>query len=92
MKGWTGIVSLLLGGIFLWGCAVYTPRDIRSVEKIIQEAAAAGAEKKAPYEYYSAIEYLNIAKEELSEADDKNAKMLGDQAREKAEKALQKSR
>jgi hypothetical protein len=86
------MASLLLGGIFLVGCAVYTPRDIRAVEQIIQEAASAGAQKKASYEYYSALEYLRVAKEELAEADDKNAKMFGDIAREKAEKALQKSR
>jgi len=86
--------SVLLGGIFLIlvGCAVYTPRDIHSVEQLISEAQAAGAVKKAPYEYYSAVEHLNVAKEELSEADDKNAKVFGEKARALAEKALQESK
>ncbi len=92
MKGWTGTVCLLLAGIFFLGCAVYTPKDIHSVEKLISEASAAGAYKKAPYEYYSALEHLRIAKEELSEADDKNAKVFGEKARAMAEKALLKSR
>jgi hypothetical protein len=92
MKGWNGIVRILLVGAFFCGCAVYTPKDIQSVEKLVSEASAAGARKKAPYEYYSAVEHLKIAKEELSEADDENAKVFGEKARAMAEKALLKSR
>ncbi len=92
MKGWNGIVCILLAGAFFCGCAVYTPKDIHSVEKLIHEASAAGALKKAPYEYYSALEHLRIAKEELSEADDVIAKVFGEIARAMAEKALLKSR
>lgn len=93
MEGRTGMFSVILCGIFLFlaGCAVYTPKEIRSVQQLISDAGAAGAVKKAPYEYYSAIEHLRIAKEELSEADDKSAKVFGEKARAMAEKALQKS-
>lgn len=92
MKGWTGILWTVAAGALLAGCAVYTPRDIRAVEDLIREAEAAGAEQKAPYEYYSAVEHLNVSKEELSEADDEAAKVFGEKAKAMAEKALQKSR
>jgi hypothetical protein len=87
-----GLFALISVGLIFAGCAVYTPKDIKGVEEVISQAAAAGAEKKAPYEYYSAKEYLNNAKDELAEADDENAKMFGEKARAQAEKALQKSR
>ncbi len=92
MKGWTGILFAVVAGLLLTGCAVYTPRDISGVEDVIRQAEAAGAKQKAPYEYYSAVEHLKVAKEELSEADDKNAKVFGEKAKAQAEKALQKSR
>jgi hypothetical protein len=37
--------------------------------KAFEKAQAAGAERIAPYEYYSAEEYLNLAKEELNSGD-----------------------
>lgn len=92
MAGWRGLMVLCALFFFLGGCAVYTAKDIQGVEELINQAAAAGAEKKAPYEYYSAKEFLNNAKEELSEADDKNAKMFGEKAQAQAEKALQMSK
>ena len=92
MKGWRGLLMMCAALYFLGGCAVYTPKDIQGVEDLISQAAAAGAEKKAPYEYYSAKEYLSNAKDELNEADDKNAKMFGEKARAQAEKALQMSK
>jgi len=92
MKPFMETVSLIVVGLFISGCAVYTPKDIKSVEQLVSEAASAGAEKKAAYEYYSAVEHLNVAKDELSEADDKNAKVFGEKAQAMAEKAIQKSK
>ncbi|NJD63111.1 MAG: hypothetical protein FIA93_10405 [Deltaproteobacteria bacterium] len=34
-----------------------------------ERAKAAGAENRAPYEYYTAEEYLKLAKEELASGD-----------------------
>jgi len=45
MKGWRGLLMLCAALYFLGGCAVYTPRDIQGVEDLINQAAAAGAEK-----------------------------------------------
>ncbi len=92
MNRWAGLSVFLLAVLLVGGCAVYTPRDIHAVEELIRQAGSAGAQKKAAYEYYSAVEHLNIAKEELSEADDEHAKVFGDKARAMAEKALQKSK
>ena len=55
MKPLMETVSLIVVGLFISGCAVYTPKDIKTVEQMIAEAASAGAEKKAAYEYYSAV-------------------------------------
>ena len=88
----TGLLGLFVAGLILTGCAGYTTKEIRSVEEIINQAFAAGAEKKAPYEYYSAKEYLSNAKEESREGDGENAKMFGEKARARAEEALRKSR
>lgn len=92
MNRWAELSVFLVGALLVGGCAVYTPKDIHAVEALIRQAGAEGAQKKAAYEYYSAVEHLNIAKEELSEADDGNAKVFGDKARAMAEKALQKSK
>ena len=92
MKAWSGGIGLALGVLLAAGCAVYTPRQIQEVNSLIREAGAAGARKKAAYEYYSAVEYLRAAKEELSEADDKSAREFGEKARARAEEALKKSR
>jgi hypothetical protein len=88
----TGLLSFFVAGLILTGCAVYTQKDIRGVEELINQAAAAGAEREAPYEYYSAKEYLGNAKDELKEADYGNAKMFGEKAQSRAEEALRKSR
>ncbi len=92
MNRWTGLSVFLSAALLIGGCAVYTPKDIHAVEGLIQQAQAAGAEQKAAYEYYSAVEHLNVAQEELSEADDGHAKIFGDKAQAMAEKALQKSK
>ncbi len=92
MKRWAGLSVFLVAALFVGGCAVYTPKDIHAVEELIQQAQTVGAQKKAAYEYYSAVEHLNVAREELSEADDEHAKVFGDKARAMAEKALQKSK
>ncbi|NOY54231.1 MAG: DUF4398 domain-containing protein [Deltaproteobacteria bacterium] len=92
MKRWSGLSVFLLAALLTGGCAVYTPKDIHAVEELIQQAQAAGARKKAAYDYYSAVEHLNVAREELSESDDGSAKVFGDKARAMAEKALQKSK
>jgi hypothetical protein len=87
-----GLLGCVVAGFILTGCAGYTQKDIRGIEAVINQAAASGAEEKAPYEYYSAMEYLSNAKDELTEADEKNAKMFGEKARARAEEALRKSK
>ena len=42
---------------------------INEAEVALERAMLAGAEKKAPYEYYSATEYLEKAKEEWAYSD-----------------------
>lgn len=71
-------LSILLVCFLLTGCA--TNGALRNARESFGRSKAAGAEAKAPYEYYLAESYLNRAEHEASEGD-------GDEAREYAAKS-----
>jgi hypothetical protein len=57
------------GGLSLSGCgAALYQIDVIAAESVVAEAEHAGAAELAPYEYYSAREYLAEAHHEASEA------------------------
>jgi len=53
----------------------------------LAEAKAANAEKLAPYEYWSAVTYLKMAREKASYADYQNAWDYGERCEAAAQKA-----
>ena len=74
--------SVFLGGVLLLAGPVYADTyllpsaeratRIMAVEEAratFERATAAGGEFKAPYEYYMAREYLDLAKQEMKEGD-----------------------
>ncbi len=65
----------------------YTAR-INSVESKVEQAKELGADITAPYQYYSARERVEKAKEEASKADYSDAIELIDEAEEYADKAI----
>lgn len=65
------LVGLTFGGLAagLSGCgATLYQIDVIAAESVVAEAEHAGAAELAPYEYYSAREYLAEAHHEASEA------------------------
>ena len=63
---------------------------INEAEVALERAMLAGAEKKAPYEYYSAGEYLHKAKEEWAYSDFEAALDYATLAKQFAEEAKKK--
>ncbi|MFI5298099.1 MAG: DUF4398 domain-containing protein [Polyangiales bacterium] len=69
------------------GGVLYTAK-INAVEAKVENAKELGAEASAPYEYYSARERVQKAKEEASRADYQDAVDLLDEAETFADKAV----
>ena len=55
--------------------------------RLVAEAKTANAEKHAPYEYWSAVRYLEMAREKVGYADFEAALKYGDRSVAMAEKA-----
>ena len=72
------------------GAVISTP-TIRDAELAVSAAAMEQAEEYATYEYVSAVQYLEKAKEEWSFSDYQHAEEYGERAREFAESALQRA-
>jgi hypothetical protein len=83
------IPLLAIGALALVACG---PVDFLSTVAIkatraVAEAKAANAEKLAPYEYWSAVEYLHMAKEKAAYADYEIAIGYGDKAEQMGKEA-----
>lgn len=90
---WVGVASTaVLAMIFLGACgAVISTPTIRDAELAISAAGMEQAEEYATYEYVSAVEYLDKAKEEWSFSDYQHAEEYAARARDFAETALQRA-
>src|SRR2546427_10567978 len=71
------------------GPVEYMSQVTRKASTAVEAARAAGADKLAPYEYTSAVEYLHKAREEASYAQFQPAISFGHKAEEMADKARQ---
>ncbi len=80
--GATPVFALLL----LAGCA--STQEIRGAKDAFGKAKAAGAESKAPYEYYAAEAYLERMDHEVGEGDQKAAREFAKESRMHSEEAL----
>jgi len=74
----------------LAGCAA--TGAIESARRSFEQARAAGAETKAPYEYYAAEAYLERAKDEVTEGDTAQAKVFAGESEAYAAQALSKAK
>ncbi len=74
---------------FAWGCGPvnYIAEVSFKASAAVEAARGAGAEKYAPYELTSAVEYLHKAKEEAGFADFQASVRFGQKAIDMAEKA-----
>lgn len=74
----------------LGGCS--TLGTLGQAHDTLAQARAAGAETKAPYEFYRAQEFLTMAEEEKDELDLGAAHEWAKTALESAQKALEKAK
>ena len=88
-RPWVVALAVVLCAGLAAGCA--TSNAIQSARKSLEQAKAAGAEAKAPFEYYAAGEYLGNAVHEAEEGDGKSADMFTKQSADYSAKALELS-
>lgn len=88
-------VAVLLGGLALGvsacGNTLYAIQ-VNSASSKLEEAKELGAEEYAPYEYWFALQHIDKAQTEASEADYSDAVQLAEIGEEYADKAIQLAR
>ena len=85
------LIGALLGGLMACG-PVSSTASIQQAEAAMERARIAEAHERAPYEYYSAKEYLHKAKEEWGYSDFEASKDYADEAKRQADAALLKAK
>jgi hypothetical protein len=89
-RPWIAVSAVVLyAGLAATGCA--TANAIKSAEGALARAKAAGAETRAPYEYYAAEAYLLQANHETGEGDSKQAKAFARESEAYSAKAVEKA-
>lgn len=83
------VVLMSLAMAMIGGCAA--SGKVEMAGSSFKQARELGAEQKAPYEYYAAEAYLEMAEHEITEGDGKQAGVFAEQARQFAEQAISKS-
>ena len=93
---WARVVLLLACAALMAACSseryFSTSNRIAECREALGKAKAAGAETKAPMDYYLAAEYLNYAdKESVGDGDNKQAQVFAKKCKENSDAALQKA-
>jgi disulfide oxidoreductase YuzD len=96
MKTFWARVVLLLGAVALLASCSHmyfpTSKRIGEAREALAKAKAAGAETKAPMDYYMAQEYLVYAdKEAVGDGDNKQAQVFAEKSKKHSEAAIQKA-
>jgi len=93
---WSVLIAMTGAGLIVTlvvGCGpVRSTQAISKAEVEFERARVAGAHNKAPYEYYSAKQYLHKAKEEWGYSEFEPALDFADQAERAAESARRKAK
>lgn len=80
------LMSVLLVAALLTGCS--SLKYVKKARTSFSEAKAAGAENDAPFEYYSAEAYLELADHEIEEGDNPQARIFADESEKYSAEAL----
>lgn len=88
--------TLFRKGIFFLACVALsagcaTAQKVGSAREALGRAKAAGAETKAPADYYMAEAYLEKADHETKEGDTKQARHFADQSGKYSSEAIRKA-
>lgn len=89
MRRYLGLTTSLFALLLLAGCA--STQEVRSAKDAFEKAKAAGAESKAPYEYYAAEAFLERMDHEVDEGDNKAAREFAKESQAHSEAALRMS-
>jgi hypothetical protein len=89
MKPFRTAAFALLACVALFaGCAA---NAVSNARVSLDKAKAAGAEAKAPGDFYMAQEYLGLADHEVNEGDSKGAREFAEKSEKYSKEALQKA-
>jgi hypothetical protein len=95
MKTFWARTVLLLVCAALMGCSTSryfsTSNRIDEAKEALAKAKAAGAETKAPMDYYMAQEYINYGVKESMEGDNKQAQVFAEKSVQHSTQAVQKA-
>jgi len=86
-RPWIVLLAVVLCVGLVAGCA--TANAIQGARTSLDKAKAAGAESKAPFEYYAADAYLGKAVHQAEKGDNKQADIFTKQSQEYSAKALE---
>jgi len=89
-RAWVVLCVVVLIAGLAGGCA--TKNALESTRMSLDKAKAAGAEKKAAYEYYMGEAYLGKAVYQAEQGDTKQAGIFNKQAADYSAKALEMSK
>lgn len=81
--------TIILCTGLLFGCS--SRKYVKSARTSFENAEAAGSEKRAAYEYYSAEAYLDFAEHELDEGDHAQAKVFAEESEKYSAEAIEKT-
>jgi len=86
---WALTLAVILSAAMAAGCSSATA--MKNARAALDNAKAAGAEEKAPYEYYSAESYFGLAEHEVQEGDRKGAILFAEKSEKFSAEAVQKA-
>jgi hypothetical protein len=88
-RPWAVATAIVLSAGLAAGCGA--TKAVKSARASLERAKAAGAETKAPYEYYAAEAYFHQANHEVGEGDTKQGKAFANQSEFFSAKAIEKA-
>ena len=86
-RPWVVLLAVVLCAGLVAGCA--TANALQNARDQLAKAKAAGAETKAPFEYYAAEAYLGKAIHQVEKGDNKQTDIFRKQSQDYSAKALQ---
>jgi hypothetical protein len=83
------MLAVILSAGLATGCSA--KHSVQNASDSFEKAKAAGAETKAPYEYYAAEAYLGLAEHEVEEGDKDGARLFAEKSEKMSAEALKKA-
>jgi hypothetical protein len=89
-RPWAMFFAVLITAALIAGCTSATT-VVKNARTSFEDVKAAGAETKAPYEYYAAEGYLGIAEHEIEEGDNDGARFFAEKSERMSAEARKKA-